>query len=58
MTVKEMIKELKRMNPEQKVVVAIDEIYNEEGFGSKSTEYVDVDCIAQTTKFVVLEITR
>ena len=48
MTVKEMIEVLKRMNPKQKVVVAIDD---------DTTQYIDVDCVAQTTKFVVLEIT-
>ena len=47
MTVKEMIEELKRMNPEQEVVISIED----------ELEYYDVDCIAQTTKFVVLEIT-
>ena len=54
MTVKEMIKELKRMNPEQKVVVAIEDSKES---GNVVTEYVEVDCIAQNPKYVVLEIT-
>lgn len=54
MNVKEMIKELKRMNPKQKVVVAIEETKES---GNVTTQYIEVDCIAQNPKYVVLEIT-
>jgi len=51
MTVIEMIQELKKMNPGQEVVVAIDK--EKEGV----TEYISIDYIAQSTKNVVIEIT-
>ena len=50
MTVIEMIQELKKMNPGQEVVVAIDK---KEGV----SEYISIDYIAQSTKNVVIEIT-
>ncbi len=54
MKVKEMIEELERMNPEQDVVVAIEETKDS---GNVATEYIGIDSIAQIPKFVVLEIT-
>jgi TusA-related sulfurtransferase len=47
MTVKQLIKKLKEMNPEQTVVIAID---------GHATQYLDVNSIAQPTKYVVIEI--
>lgn len=54
MLVKEMIEELKRMNPEQTVVVAVEESKES---ANVATRYISIDLIAQVPKFVVLEIT-
>lgn len=54
MLVKKLIEELKRMNPEQAVVVAIEESKES---SNVDTEYIPIDCIAQGRRFVILEIT-
>lgn len=54
MKVKNALKLLKAMNPEQEFVVAIEE---PQPSGNVTTQYIPVDYIAQTAKYAVVEIT-
>lgn len=54
MKVKEARKLLAKMNPEQELVVAIDETKES---GNCTSQYIPVDFIAQTAKHAVIEIT-